>query len=129
VNSALLIQTAISAVAVAMMVGLAAWARIARPTPPLDEAAARALLAEEFPGEPVEAIWVAGDGKGALARSGASGLVICRVGDGYMARHIPWRQALAATAQDGRLRLELGDVTAPRAVLAFAAWPPKDLAA
>jgi hypothetical protein len=124
-----MIQTAGSAVAVALMIGLAAWARIARPLAPLDETAARALFAEEFPGEPIEAVWVAADGRGAIARSGAVGLVVSRIGDGYVARHIPWTQALAATARNGKVSLKLGDVTAPRAVLAFAAWPPKELAA
>jgi hypothetical protein len=128
-TTALLIQLAVSAVAVAALVGLAAWAKIARPMALLDEAGAQALLAEEFPGRAIEAVWVAADGKGAVARSGTLGLVVCRIGDGYVARSMPWVRALAAGACDGRLSLDLGDVTAPRAMLTFAAWPPKDLTA
>ncbi|WP_374570037.1 hypothetical protein [Phenylobacterium sp.] len=128
-NAGFLIQFAASALAVGALVLLVAWARIARPTPPLDEARARALIAEEFPDRPIGQVWVASDGAGALARSGAAALVICRVGDGYAARHIPWAQALSSSLRDGRLRIELGEMAAPRAELALDAWPPKDLAA
>ena len=128
-DRAYFIQLAASGGAVAVLVGLAAWLGIARPLSPLDETGARALLAEEFPGRPVDALWVATDGAGALARSGALALVICRTGDGFAARQIPWAQALSATFRDGRLSLNLGDVTAPRAVIALPSWPPKDLAA
>lgn len=128
-NKAFLIQFAASGAAVAALVGLAAWARIARPAHPLDEVRARALLAEEFPGKPVEKLWVAVDGAGALARSGAAALVLVRVGDGYAARQIPWAQALAAAFKDGRISLDLSDVAAPRAVIALDSWPPKDIAA
>lgn len=128
-NTGFLLQFIASALAVGALVLLVAWARIARPTPPLDEARARALIAEEFPGRTIEGVWVARDGAGALGRSGAAALVICRVGDGYAARSVPWAQALAASFKDGRLRIDLGEVAAPRAVLALEAWPPKDLAA
>lgn len=123
-----LIKLAVSALAVAAMVAIAAWARIARPTAPLDEAAARKLLAEEFPEHRVERLWLAADGRGVLAKAGEAALVASRLGDGYVARQLPWRQAAAARAKDGRLRLALGDVAAPRAVLAMDAWPPTDLA-
>ena len=123
-DRAYFIQLAASGAAVAVLVGLAAWLGIARPLSPLDETAARALLAEEFPGRPVDALWVATDGAGALARSGALALVICRTGDGFAARQIPWAQALSATFREGRLSLNLGDVTAPRAVIALPSWPP-----
>ncbi len=128
-DQAYFIQLAASGAAVAILVALAAWLGIARPSGPLDEASARALLAEEFPGRAVDALWVATDGAGALARSGALALVICRTGDGFAARQIPWAQALAATFREGRLSLNLGDVTAPRAIIALPSWPPVNLAA
>lgn len=128
-NKAFLIQFAASGAAVAALVGLAAWARIARPLNPLDDARAAALFAEEFPGKLIEKLWVAVDGAGALAKSGAAALVLVQVGDGYAARQIPWAQALAAGFKDGRISLDLADVAAPKAVIAFESWPPKDLAA
>ncbi|MFN3522347.1 MAG: hypothetical protein ACK4YQ_08865 [Phenylobacterium sp.] len=128
-NTEFLIQFAASAAAVGGLVLLVAWARIARPTPPLDEARARALIAEEFPGRALEGVWVSSDGAGALARSGAAALIICRVGDGYAGRSVPWALALASSFRDGRLKVELGEAAAPRAVLALEAWPPKDLGA
>lgn len=128
-NHAYLVQVAASGAAVAALVGLAAWARIARPLNPLSEETARFHLAEEFPDRTVERVWVAVDGAGALAKSGASALVLCRLGDGYVARQIPWGQALATAFRNGRITLDLGDVAAPKAVISLAAWPPKDLAA
>ena len=107
-----------------VLVALSAWARLAKPMPPLTEARARALLAEDFPTRPVERLWIANDGRGALARSGALALALCEVGDGYVARSLPWAQALASTFRDGVLRLDLSDVAAPRARLAFDTWPP-----
>ncbi len=129
-NQAYLIQTAASAAAVAVLVGLAAWAKIAKPAAPLDEARARKLLSDDFPGRPVDDLWVAVDGKGALARSGATALVLCKMGDGYVCRQIPWAQALTASFRDGRITVNLADVGAPKAVIELAAWPPhKDLTA
>jgi HAMP domain-containing protein len=128
-NHAYLVQVAASGAAVAALVGLAAWARIARPLNPLDEASARFHLAEEFPERTIERVWVAEDGAGALAKSGASALVLCRLGDGYVARQIPWGQALSAAFRKGQITLDLGDVAAPKAVITLPAWPPKDLAA
>lgn len=123
------IQLFASGLAVALLVGLAAWARIARPAGPLDEGKARALLAEEFPDRRLDAVWVASDGAGALAKSGGLALVICRIGDGYAARQIPWAQALQASFKKGRLCVDLADVSAPKAFLNLPGWPPKDLAA
>jgi hypothetical protein len=124
-NQAFLIQTAASAAAVAVLVGLAAWAKIAKPGAPLDEARARKLLAEDFPGRTIEEIWVAVDGKGALAKSGATALLLCELGDGYVCRQVPWAQALAASFRDGRITVNLADVGAPKVVIALTAWPPK----
>ncbi|MDB5495522.1 MAG: hypothetical protein JWP86_2859 [Phenylobacterium sp.] len=128
-SQAFLVQVAASGAAVAALVGLAAWARIARPLNPLDDATARFYLGEEFPGCPIERLWVATDGAGALARSGASALVLCRLGDAYVARQIPWAQAMAAAFRNGQITLDLADVAAPRAVITLPAWPPADLAA
>lgn len=129
ISQAFLFQVAGSGAAVAALVGLAAWARIAKPLNPLDETVARFYLNEEFPGRRIEQVWVATDGAGALAKSGASALVLCRLGDAYVARQIPWGQALAAAFKNGEISLDLGDVSAPRAVITLPAWPPKDLAA
>jgi hypothetical protein len=128
-NLAFLIQLAVSATAVGLMIGLAAWATRGRGAPPLDEATARRWLADEFPGRTVDALWIATDGLGALAKSGDRALVLTRMGDGYAARQVDWTTTLAARPQDGRLRIALADVTAPKAVLALPAWPPKELAA
>ena len=124
----MLIQLAGSVTAIAVLVGLAAWARIARVTPPLDVAGARALLAEEFPDEPVDAVWIAADGTGVVARSGDQALVLWRKGDGYVARDTLWSQAAKAAVVDGRVRLKLGDGS-PRLALSDGAWPPRELAA
>ena len=123
------IQFAASFGAVAVLVAIAAWAKIAKPMPPLSDARARDLIAQEFPGRTLDRIWVAVDGRGALAKSGASALVLCEVGDHYVARQIPWARAVSTTFKDGVLRLDLDDVAAPQARLALPSWPPQDLAA
>lgn len=128
-DKAFFLQFAGSMGAVAALVGLAAWARHGRPAPGFDEARARMLLAEEFPGARIDRLWIARDGKGALARSGAKALVLMQVGDGHAARSTCWAQVSAAMFRNGRLRIELGEVAAPRAELAFDQWPPADLAA
>jgi hypothetical protein len=128
-NTALLIQFAVSAIAVSLLVGLAWFATRGRGAPPLDEAAARRWLADEFPGRPIDGLWIASDGLGAVAKSGDRALVLTRMGDSYAARQIAWAKALAAQPRAGRVRIALSDVTAPKAVLALPAWPPKELAA
>lgn len=125
-SAAYLIQFAVSAAAVALMVGLAAWATRGRGAPALDAAAARAWLADEFPGRTLDGLWLAADGMGAVAKSGEAALVLSRMGDGYAARQVAWSAALAAAPRDGRIRIALSDPAAPRAVLAMAAWPPKE---
>jgi hypothetical protein len=128
-NTGFLIQTAASLVAIGLMVALAAWAKIARPQPPLTEARARELLAEDYPDRAIQAVWVSADGAGALAKSGEAALVLTRLGDGWAARQLPWAKAVASPSADGKVSLGLGDVAAPRAVFRLAAWPPKELAA
>jgi len=117
-----------SFVAVAAMVAIAAWARIARPTAPLDEAAARALLAAEFPDHAVGAVWLAADGFGVVARAGEEALVLYRLGDSWVARSLAWDRAVAAPVRGGKVHLRLGDVAAPTARLAVSGvnpWPPE----
>nr|QQZ48629.1 hypothetical protein JKL49_13905 [Phenylobacterium glaciei] len=58
------IQFAGSFAAVALLVALAAWAKIAKPMSPLSDARARALFADEFPGKVLDGLWVANDGRG-----------------------------------------------------------------
>lgn len=128
-SDAFLVQTALSAVAVLVLVLIAGWAKIAKPMPPLSDARALQLLQQEFPGRRMDKLWVAVDGRGALAKSGASALILCEVGDHYVARNIPWGQAVSSTFRDGVLKLDLSDVSAPQARLALQAWPPQDLAA
>lgn len=121
------IQTLASAVAVAGLVALAAWAKIAAPRPPLDEAAARALFAEEFPGMAVGRVWVAADGRAAIGRSGEKALVVFLRGDDYVARALPWRDAAAGPVNAGVLRLAFRDIAAPAARFLLgegASWPP-----
>ncbi len=123
-NQALFEQLALSGLAVTLLVGLAAWASIAKSAAPLDDARARRILGEEFPGKKLDGLWVAVDGMGALARSGGMALVLCRLGDGFVARQIPWARALAASFKDGRISIDLTDVAAPKAVIALPSWPP-----
>ena len=126
-DEAFFVQLALSGAAVAVLVGLAAWAKIAKPAGPLDETKARALFAQEFPGRTLDAVWVASDGAGALAKSGGLALVACQVGDGFAARQIPWAQAISASFRDVRLSVDLSYVAAPKAVLVLPSWPPKNL--
>lgn len=124
----LLIQLIGSAVAVAAMVGLAAWARIPRPTEPLEEMSARDLIDTDYPGYPVDAVWIAADGKGAIARSGDHALVLARLGDSWVTRDMPWAAALGAPIRGGRVRLRTTDPAAPRLSLAVSGvtpWPPQ----
>ncbi|MGR4865662.1 hypothetical protein [Caulobacter sp. LARHSG274] len=127
-DKALLIQLLGSAAAVALLVGLAAGAGVPRPAPPLDPAAARALLAQEFPDHPLDALWIAADRAGAVARADDVALVLWRKGDGYVARAAPWAAALDAAVARGRVRLRRVEGR-PRLALGDGAWPPQELAA
>ncbi|MBO9547464.1 MAG: hypothetical protein J7528_23455 [Caulobacter sp.] len=126
-DKALLIQLLGSAVAVSLLVALAAWARIPRPTPPLDADGARTLLAMEFPDDRVDALWIAADGAGLVARSGDRALIAWRKGDGYVARDLAFGAALAAKADNGFLTIKTAD-GAPRLALNDGPWPPRELA-
>ena len=117
-------QFAGSLAGVMVLVALAAWARIPKPTSPLGEGRARELLAEEFPDQPIEAIYLADDGRGAIARSGSIALVLAQAGDGYFARTLGWTTATGTPRTGKRLRLVFDDVAAPQAQLLFSFWPP-----
>jgi hypothetical protein len=126
-DKALLIQLGGSVLAVALLVAVAAWLGAARPTPPLDAEAARALLAEEFPDQTPNAVWIAADGAGLIARARDEALVIWRRGDGYVAREAPWSAVASMRPSKGRLPLRLGDGRPVFAVIDDV-WPPKELA-
>lgn len=102
------------------IMGLVAWAKIPRATPPLDEAEVRRRLAEDFPRAPLDRIWLALDGTGALARSGDEALLLFRLGDSYVSRSMGWSQALQAEAVNGRFWFKFNDFAAPKASLALA---------
>jgi hypothetical protein len=124
---AFVIQTLGSLVAIGALAALAAWAKIARPVPNLDAGSAQRLFQAECPGLEVEQLWLAADGAAALARSGDQALVIYRLGDGYVARSLPWMELGRARAVGSGRVLLTRDVTAPRVRLAWpenARWPP-----
>ncbi len=124
----LLIQLIGSAVAVAAMVGLAAWARIPRPTGPLEEHTARDLIHNDYPGYPIDAVWIAADGLGAIARSGDNAVVLAQLGDSWVTRDMPWTAAITSPIRGGRIRLRIPDPAAPKLSLAVSGvtpWPPQ----
>ena len=131
----MIIQLMGSAVAIAAMVALAAWAKIPRPSGPLDENTARALLALDYPDHDIDSLWLAADGAGAVARSQHVAIVVSRLGDSWVTRDLPWAQAIAAPIHSGQVRFRLTDPSAPRLSLAVSGvnpWPPqeaRDLAA
>lgn len=128
---AFLLQTLASLVAILALAGLAAWAKISRPAPDLDEATALRLLADEFPGQPLGRVFVAADRQTAVARSGDEALIVYRSGDGYVARSMPWARLASSSAGEGVVSLKIGDITAPRARFALdegSAWPPAEAA-
>lgn len=129
---AFLIQTLASLVAILALAGLAAWARIARPLPELNESETRRLLGEEFPGEPLQGVWIAADGTAAVARSGDRALLLFRLGDGYAARSAAWQALASARTLEAAREIRLNDIAAPRVRLAWPAdapWPPAGEAA
>ena len=123
------IRQAISVVGVLILIALAWWARIPRKLDPLDEARARALLADEFPNAAIETVWLAADGQGAIARAGDEGLILTAMGDAYVARAARWAEVQSATVKNGRLSIRLKEFAAPRVSVAMAAWPPQGAAA
>lgn len=105
---------------VAGIMGLVAWAKIPRATPALDEAEVKHRLAEDFPQAPLDQIWLAIDGAGAIARSGDEALLLFRLGDSYVSRSLAWSHALQADLIKGRYWFKFNDFAAPKASLALA---------
>jgi len=126
-DKALLIQLGGSVAAVALLVAFAAWMGVARTTPPLDAASARALVALEFPDHKPDTLWVSADGAAVIAREGSLALVLYRRGDGYVARDLPWSRIVGLEPKGGRLVLRLDDAR-PVLTVNNDAWPPKELA-
>jgi len=125
-DKALLIQLGGSVVAVILLVAFAAWMGVARATPPLDPESARALLAQEFPDRRPDAVWIAADGAGIIARAGELALVLWRRGDGYVARDVPWSAVAALKPTNGRLVVRVADAR-PVFAVNDDVWPPKEL--
>jgi hypothetical protein len=125
-DKAMLIQLIGSTIAISVLVGIAALAGIARPTPPLDAAGLAALLAQEFPEHHPTATWISADGAGALARAGDAVLVLWKRGDGFVARDLAWPVVADAKSRNGRLVLKTGDA-APVFAVADDVWPPQAL--
>ena len=126
-SSSFLIIQGLSALAVALMVAFAAWARIPKPSPKLDPDRARALLAEEFPDEALGGVWVAADGAAAVGRAGDKALILFQAGDGYVARDEAWGRLAEGRREGETLTLPLHDVGCAKARFALsagAAWPP-----
>lgn len=123
------IKQVVSAVGVSILIALAWWAKIPRKLDPLDEARARALLADEFPKASIETIWLASDGQGAIAKAGDEGLILTAMGDGYVARSAQWTNVASALPKNGKLSIRLKDFAAPRVTVAMPAWPPRGAAA
>jgi hypothetical protein len=126
-DKALLIQLGGSVVAVVLLVAFAAWMGVARATPPLDAEAAQALLTQEFPDHQPDAVWIAADGAGIIARAGDLALVLWRRGDGYVARDLPWSGVAALKPIAGRLVVRVADAR-PVFAVNDDVWPPKELA-
>jgi len=105
---------------VGAIMGLVAWVKIPRATPPLDEAEVRRRLAEDFPQTPLDQIWLALDGAGAVGRSGDLALLLFRMGDSYVSRSMAWSNAVQAEAIKGRFWFRFNDFSAPKASLALA---------
>lgn len=115
-----------SGIAVAALVGLVAWARIARPAPPLDPESATALFAQEYGCDRLSELWIAPDGASAVGHAGDSALVAWRAGDGYRLRRVAFDHLTASKTAGGRVRLKLDDPATPTLsfTVASGAWPP-----
>lgn len=124
VSAGFLLQFGGSVIAVGMLGALAAWAGIARTTSRLEPASAREHFAAEFPDHRPSAVWVADDGRSAIADAGSTALLLVQIGDGYVAREVPWgKLAQARRAKDGSVLVFLDDAGAPRLKLGAGSWP------
>jgi len=115
-----LLQFAGSAVAIAVLASVAFWARIPRHTQPLDEAAARRLIADELPDETPDRVWVDSAGDTAVARAGETGIIIFRVGDSYTVRTAPWVQVRTARRVRDQAIINFDDPGCPSAAFKLA---------
>jgi hypothetical protein len=88
-TAAFLVQLLVSALAIAGLVGLAAWLGIPRVAGAMDEDAARKALAEELPDRAIGTLWLSPDGRGAIAVEGDEALIVRRVGDGHVVQVAP----------------------------------------
>lgn len=119
------IQFAVSAAAIIVLALVAWWARIPRQVAPLDEASARAVIADELPDLTIDAVWVDAARTTAVARAGDDGVVLFRVGDGFAVRELPWADIARPKVVDGRALFRFGDPGAPGAAFQLSgATPP-----
>jgi hypothetical protein len=126
-TSAFLFQQAVSAAAIAVLIGISAWAKMPRPAPPLDESRVRQLLADDFPEAECSAIWIDADRSAAVARSGAKALLLFRLGDSFVSRDLPVSALSKAQLDKGRAVLALEDASASTVSFALSTgqvWPP-----
>lgn len=112
-DQAYLIQFAVSAAAIVLLAAVAAWARIPRKVEPLTEVAARSLIVEDLPETRIDRVWIDADGLTAVAKAGAEGVVLFRVGDGFAVRTMPWDAVCRAQPMKGRALFRFGDPGAP----------------
>ena len=114
-DQAYIIQFAVSATAIVLLALIAWWAKIPRKVAPLDEASARALIADELPDLAVERVWVDAAGETAVAKAGRDGVVLFRVGDGFAVRDLPWADISHPRLVNGRAVFRFGDPGCPSA--------------
>ncbi|HEX6860123.1 MAG TPA: hypothetical protein VF138_08010 [Caulobacteraceae bacterium] len=110
-----LIQFAVSIAAILVLAAAAFWARIPRKVEPLTEASARGLIAEELPDARIDAVWIDAAGEAAVAKAGAEGVVLFRVGDSFAVRTGPWAEIAAAKVAKGRAVFRFADPGCPAA--------------
>jgi len=121
-------QFAISLTAIGLMIGLAAWAKIARPLTPLSTDQARALIGLDFPTRPLGPVWIEDQGQGAIIRSGDLALILFRFGDSYVSRAVSWDRLNTLSPSGGQVLVPLDEFEAPKAHFAVSgAWPPSVL--
>lgn len=114
-DQAYVIQFAVSGAAIIILALVAWWARIPRQVPPLDEASARAVIADELPDLTLDRVWVDASGQTAVARAGDEGVILFRVGDGFAVRNLPWAEVSRPQLMKGRAFFRFDDPGAPTA--------------
>lgn len=114
-DQAYLVQFAGSAGAIAVLALAAAWARIPRKAPLLDETTARAIIEDEEPDVRLERVWVDAAGLTAVGKAGGEGVVLFRVGDSFAVRLVPWTELAKATVRKGRALIRFHEIGAPLA--------------